>query len=95
MRSGRRGRGSRERSDDDPRLLTAAQLYREFFGVHGPLSPVSERFRRYGMLAGVTERTPSEEREVHELFAQLERDEVAVEAPEAADVVDEPAGDEP
>jgi len=89
LRADERGSVTGERSDDDPRLLTAAQLYREFFGVQGPVSLVSERFRRYGMLAGVTERTADEEREVHDLFDQLRREEVAVEAPEEANIVEE------
>ncbi len=48
-----RGSVRGEFPEEDPRLLTAAQLYREFFGVQGTFpSPVGDRLRRYGLLAG-------------------------------------------
>lgn len=74
-----RGSVRGEFPEEDPRLLTAAQLYREFFGVQGTFpSPVGDRLRRYRLLAGVEARSEAEEREVHALYQQLLADGVEV-----------------
>lgn len=67
----------------DPRLLTAAQLYREFFGMPDLFpSAVGERLRRYGLLAGVTQRSDEEEAEVQRLYRELRAEGVEVWEPE-------------
>ncbi len=69
--------------EEDPRLLTAAQLYREFFGMPDLFpSKVGERLRRYGLLAGVASRSDAEEAEVQGLYAALRADGVEVWEPE-------------
>ena len=68
---------------EDPRLLTAAQLYREFFGMPDLFpSAVGERLRRYGLLAGVVQRSDAEEDEVQRLYAELRAEGVEVWEPE-------------
>jgi hypothetical protein len=68
---------------EDPRLLTAAQLYREFFGMPDLFpSAVGERLRRYGLLAGVVQRSDAEEAEVQRLYAELRAEGVEVWEPE-------------
>lgn len=86
LRANERGSVRAERLVDDPRLLTAAQLYREFFGLEGTRSLVGERFRRYSLLAGVSERSIAEQGEVEQLYAQLLQDGVAVPPPVDAKV---------
>ncbi len=69
--------------EEDPRLLTAAQLYREFFGMPDLFpSKVGERLRRYGLLAGVSARNDVEEAEVQRLYQELLADGVEVWEPE-------------
>jgi predicted ATPase len=68
----------------DPRLLTAAQLYREFFGMPDLFpSAVGERLRRYGLLAGVVQRSDAEEAEVLRLYRALTAEGVEVWEPVA------------
>lgn len=86
LRADDRGSVRGERLDEDPRLLTAAQLYREFFGLEGTRSLVGDRYRRYALLAGVSERSRTEQREVEQLYAQLQRDGVSVAPPLDAEV---------
>jgi predicted ATPase len=58
--------------EEDPRLLTAAQLYREFFGMPDLFpSEVGRQLRRYGLLAGVAARSNAEEDEVQRLYRAL------------------------
>lgn len=93
LRANERGSIQHERPEEDPRLLTAAQLYREFFGMEGLFpSAVGDRLRRYGMLAGVVERTEDEEAEVQRLYAQLRAEGVEVWAPEPRQIAATDAG---
>ncbi len=72
LRADARGSVRAEFPQEDPRMLTAAQLYREFFGVQDLFpSSVGNRLRRYGLLAGIDERTDGEETELHALLAAL------------------------
>lgn len=83
LRANERGSVTHERPEEDPRLLTAAQLFREFFGIRGLFpSPLGDRLRRYGMLSGVVERSDDEEAEVHRLYDELRKEGVEVWAPE-------------
>lgn len=66
------GRVAVDEPDDDPRLLTASQLLREYFGVEGLyLNSVGSKLRRYEQLAAVAARTDEEERELQELKRYL------------------------
>jgi predicted ATPase len=60
-------------SDDDPRLLTASQLLREYFGVEGLyLNAVGVKVRRFEQLAAIAARSDAEQREVEALQSELE-----------------------
>jgi hypothetical protein len=75
LRADSRGSVRAEFPEDDPRMLTAAQLYREFFGVQDLFpTPVGNRLRRFGLLAGIAERTDTEEAELHALLGALRSD---------------------
>lgn len=72
-----------EKPDEDPRLLTASQINRDFFGIPGLFpTDLAERYRQYGLLAGSVERSDAEEVEVQRLYAALRDARVEVTAPE-------------
>ncbi|MFO0610859.1 MAG: AAA family ATPase [Polyangiales bacterium] len=75
----------------DPRLLTASQLHREFFGIPGLFpTELADKYQRYGRLAGVTARDDDEERAVWRLYEELRTAGVTVEPPEPRE--EPPAG---
>lgn len=66
------GRVELHESDDDPRLLTASQLLREYFGVEGLyLNSVGAKVRRFEQLAAIAARSDAEQREVEQLGREL------------------------
>lgn len=67
------GRVEVRESDDDPRLLTASQLLREYFGVEGLyLNAVGGKVRRFEQLAAIAARSDAEQREVELLQRELD-----------------------
>ena len=77
------GNVTSEKPDEDPRLLTASQLNRDFFGIPGIFpTELAARYRRYGVLAGTPRRSDDEEVEVQRLYEGLRAARVEVEPPE-------------